>query len=229
LTHSVWNWKREGEEPYLIPLPREKSPASEVENPEEAVLDFDDGIDIDWDDDEVDAALMDDEDSDVDVPSDDEADVPDVDVPNGTILTDTAWSNGDSEAAESDYGSSIAGIGEEEADSEAVESDYGSSQNGDNNIGDEDDDDEVFSAGEEDDNVIQNNQIRDYNETDDDDMAGLIEDALDDIESDSEADYGSSQVPEDEADADADMINTLKRRLVEEHDDEDLQRPPKRR
>jgi ribosomal RNA methyltransferase Nop2 len=216
----VWNWKKQDEEPYLIPLPREKSPASEVENPEEAALDFDDGIDIDWDDDEVDAALMDDddEDSDVDVPSDSEAE--EENAPNGVAVSVDA----DSDAAESDYGSSLAGLdqqAEDNADSDAVESDYGSSQNGEER--------EEFSAGEEEEEAIQHNNTQTYTETDDDDMAGLIEDALDDIDSGSEAEYASSQVPEDEVGSDVDMINTLKRRLVEEHDDEPLERPSKKR
>ncbi|RCH79978.1 hypothetical protein CU098_000375, partial [Rhizopus stolonifer] len=61
LTNSMWHWRKEEEDPFLIPHKREGSNTSEVENPEEASLDFDDGLDFDWEDDEVDAILNSDE------------------------------------------------------------------------------------------------------------------------------------------------------------------------
>ncbi|KAI8334049.1 HAD-like domain-containing protein [Blakeslea trispora] len=59
LTSSIWHWKRQDETQFLIPhTKREGSNTSEVENPEEASLDFDDGLGFNWEDDEVDAILM---------------------------------------------------------------------------------------------------------------------------------------------------------------------------
>lgn len=66
LTNSVWEWKKHNETDYLMTLPREGSIVSEVENPEESSLDFDDDkLDIDWDDSEVDAVLGEDDDDEV--------------------------------------------------------------------------------------------------------------------------------------------------------------------
>ncbi|KAI8370139.1 HAD-like domain-containing protein [Choanephora cucurbitarum] len=63
LTNSIWHWKKEDETKYLVPHnKREGSNTSEVENPEEAQLDFDDGLGFEWEDDEVDAILMESED-----------------------------------------------------------------------------------------------------------------------------------------------------------------------
>jgi hypothetical protein len=58
--NSIWNFKKENETPYIIPV---EDVSSEVENPEETSLDFDEEelqIDMDWSDSEIDAALADD-------------------------------------------------------------------------------------------------------------------------------------------------------------------------
>lgn len=58
--NSIWNFKRENEAPYIIPV---EDVSSEVENPEEASLDFDEEeveLDMDWSDSEIDEALADD-------------------------------------------------------------------------------------------------------------------------------------------------------------------------
>jgi RNA polymerase II subunit A-like phosphatase len=66
LTTSAWEWKKQDEMDYIMTPPNEGSTESEVENPEEAALEFeDDGLDIDWDDSSVDAALGDDDDDEV--------------------------------------------------------------------------------------------------------------------------------------------------------------------
>ncbi|KAL9539590.1 hypothetical protein MBANPS3_010175 [Mucor bainieri] len=60
LMNSIWNFKRENEAPYIIPV---EDVSSEVENPEEASLDFDEEeveLDMDWSDSEIDEALADD-------------------------------------------------------------------------------------------------------------------------------------------------------------------------
>lgn len=58
--NSIWNFKRENETPYIIPV---EDVSSEIENPEEASLDFDEEeveLDMDWSDSEIDEALADD-------------------------------------------------------------------------------------------------------------------------------------------------------------------------
>lgn len=58
--NSIWNFKRENDAPYIIPV---EDVSSEVENPEEASLDFDEEeveLDMDWSDSEIDEALADD-------------------------------------------------------------------------------------------------------------------------------------------------------------------------
>ncbi|KAL7312804.1 CTD phosphatase Fcp1 [Mucor circinelloides] len=60
LMNSIWNFKRENETPYIIPV---EDVSSEIENPEEASLDFDEEeveLDMDWSDSEIDEALADD-------------------------------------------------------------------------------------------------------------------------------------------------------------------------
>ncbi|GAN04908.1 conserved hypothetical protein [Mucor ambiguus] len=60
LMNSIWNFKRENELPYIIPA---EDVSSEIENPEEASLDFDEEeveLDMDWSDSEIDEALADD-------------------------------------------------------------------------------------------------------------------------------------------------------------------------
>ncbi|KAK4519428.1 uncharacterized protein ATC70_009663 [Mucor velutinosus] len=60
LMNSIWSFKRENEAPYIIPV---EDVSSEVENPEEASLDFDEEeveLDMDWSDSEIDEALADD-------------------------------------------------------------------------------------------------------------------------------------------------------------------------
>ncbi|CEP11077.1 hypothetical protein [Parasitella parasitica] len=60
LMNSIWNFKKESETQYLIPV---EDATSEVENPEEASLEFDveeKELDMDWEDSEIDELLADD-------------------------------------------------------------------------------------------------------------------------------------------------------------------------
>ncbi|KAI9469957.1 MAG: hypothetical protein EXX96DRAFT_612426 [Benjaminiella poitrasii] len=141
LMNSVWNWKKEDEEEYLLPLPREGSAASEVENPEEAPLDFEEGIDIDWQDDEVDAALLED---------DDENDSYNDSVSDGFSETSYSEHNETKEPQKTDEKGEVeeeeedvedwlnAALVDIDGDSQVTDSDYGASQSEEENEGSSD-------------------------------------------------------------------------------------------
>ncbi|GAA5811799.1 hypothetical protein MFLAVUS_005244 [Mucor flavus] len=62
ITDSVWNWQRQDESEYLLPVIDVSPAESDIENPESTQLE----IDFDWEDDEVDAILDDESDGGLD-------------------------------------------------------------------------------------------------------------------------------------------------------------------
>lgn len=113
--NSIWNFKKENETPYIIPV---EDVSSEVENPEETSLDFDEEelqIDMDWSDSEIDAALAD------DTETDNGTSAPGSSIRPGSIRSGVFSDDGDQEMEEEDWlGEMLEGIDDSE-----VESDYG--------------------------------------------------------------------------------------------------------
>ncbi|KAI7899351.1 uncharacterized protein BX663DRAFT_521402 [Cokeromyces recurvatus] len=144
LMDSVWNWKKEDEEDYLVPLPREGSAASEVENPEEAPLDFE--VDIDWQDDEVDAVLLEEEEEDSYNDSFSDDDIEEEKKPEKEEIHQ--GESGPEEEEEDVEDWLNAALVDIDGDSQVTESDYGASQSDDEYSRKRDREEEDFSDDE---------------------------------------------------------------------------------
>lgn len=145
LTNSAWEWKKQDEQEYLMALPREGSIASEVENPEESSLDFEDEkLDIDWDDSEVDAALEDDEeDDDEEEESKQEQKDQKDEMDDGEEEDfDDDWLAAELGDNDDDNDDEVEGYGEDDDDDGSGDDEVGNKRKRDSDDDDEDDDDD---------------------------------------------------------------------------------------